>query len=55
MHHPLPLAGKINNRRGLLTATGCCKQDNDQPMRSSSHNEKYTGPNLRESCSRRAL
>jgi len=53
MHHPLALAREIDNPRGLLTATGRRKQDNDQPMRSSPHNEKYTEPNPRESLARR--
>jgi hypothetical protein len=52
----LALAGNIDNRRGLLTTTARRKHSENQPLpANSAHDEKYTGHNPCESCSRRAL
>jgi hypothetical protein len=40
LYHPLALAGKIDNRRRLLTAPGGSKQPNNQKLRNSSHDKK---------------
>ena len=42
LHHPLALAGKIDNRRGLLTATARCKHSENQPLQQTRRMTKNT-------------